>query len=71
MYQCGPCPVAAVRKGDIHIGFDTAFVFSEVNAEVVTWIVEDGDKLTPSGINTSQCVFLVRLVGYSARYFAS
>ncbi|PVD20987.1 hypothetical protein C0Q70_19151 [Pomacea canaliculata] len=28
-FQCGPCPVAAVRKGDINIGYDTAFVFAE------------------------------------------
>lgn len=39
LYQCGPCPVKAVKKGEIHIGYDTAFVFSEVNAEVVHWIV--------------------------------
>ena len=32
--QCGPCPVAAVKKGEIGIGYDTPFVFAEVNADV-------------------------------------
>ncbi|KAK7497706.1 hypothetical protein BaRGS_00011101, partial [Batillaria attramentaria] len=40
MFQCGPCPLAAVKKGEIHIGYDTGFVFSEVNAEVVHWVVD-------------------------------
>nr|KAG5707190.1 hypothetical protein BaRGS_017874 [Batillaria attramentaria] len=30
----------AVKKGEIHIGYDTAFVFSEVNAEVVNWVAD-------------------------------
>ena len=32
--QCGPCPVEAVKKGEIGIGYDTPFVFAEVNADV-------------------------------------
>ncbi|PVD20985.1 hypothetical protein C0Q70_19149 [Pomacea canaliculata] len=51
--QCGPCPVAAVRRGDIDIGYDTAFVFAEVNAEEVNWLVKDGgQKFIPSSVNS-------------------
>ena len=35
--QCGPCPIKAVRKGEIGIGYDTAFVYAEVNADVVNY----------------------------------
>nr|KAG5707194.1 hypothetical protein BaRGS_017878 [Batillaria attramentaria] len=51
VFQCGPCPVTAVKKGEIHIGYDTAFVFSEVNAEVVHWVVEDGDIKNSSSVD--------------------
>ena len=33
--QCGPCPIEAVKKGEIGIGYDTPFVFAMVNADVV------------------------------------
>ena len=33
--QCGPCPIEAVKKGEIGIGYDTPFVYAEVNADVV------------------------------------
>ncbi|KAJ8303138.1 hypothetical protein KUTeg_019534 [Tegillarca granosa] len=35
-YQCGPCPVAAVKEGDVqpeNVRFDAKFVFAEVNAD--------------------------------------
>ena len=37
-YLCGPCPVEAVRTGVIGIGFDTPFVFAEVNADKVNYV---------------------------------
>ncbi|XP_069113215.1 protein-glutamine gamma-glutamyltransferase E-like isoform X2 [Argopecten irradians] len=37
IYVCGPTPVTAVRKGLCDIAFDTAFVFSEVNAGRTIW----------------------------------
>ena len=46
-YQCGPCSVEAVRRGDVGLGYDGAFVFSEVNADVFVY-VED----TKSGVVT-------------------
>ena len=30
LMQCGPAPVQAIKEGSINIGYDTAFVFSEV-----------------------------------------
>lgn len=45
VYCCGPCPVKAVRDGDVGMKYDAAFVFSEVNANLVTWIVyPDGQR---------------------------
>ncbi|XP_045192039.2 annulin-like isoform X2 [Mercenaria mercenaria] len=43
VYTCGPCPVAAVRKGLCRTEFDSAFVFSEVNADEVHW------RMLPNG----------------------
>lgn len=34
MFRCGPASVEAVRKGDVSFGYDTPFVFSEVNADI-------------------------------------
>jgi hypothetical protein len=52
LYQLGPAPVAAVRNGEVRrltlslgirslqvgLGYDTAFVFTEVNADVVVYV---------------------------------
>jgi len=40
LMQCGPAPLAAIKKGHIYIGYDTGFVFAEVNADRVEWIVK-------------------------------
>uniref|UniRef100_A0A8C6XVW2 protein-glutamine gamma-glutamyltransferase n=1 Tax=Naja naja TaxID=35670 RepID=A0A8C6XVW2_NAJNA len=39
MYRCGPAPVKAIRNGDIHLHYDTPFVFSMVNADRVVWLL--------------------------------
>ncbi|KAM3922475.1 protein-glutamine gamma-glutamyltransferase E-like [Leptodactylus fuscus] len=45
VYRCGPTSVIAVKEGDLHVGYDTPFVFAEVNADRVTWIMhKDGTK---------------------------
>lgn len=44
-YQCGPCPVRAIKEGDLEIKYDTPFIFAEVNADVVHWIIQrDGQQ---------------------------
>ena len=50
-FQCGPCPVKAVLTGEIGIGFDTPFVFSEVNADRITYV---RDPSSNSGFRQTQ-----------------
>ena len=38
MHRLGPTSVEAVRRGEIGRGFDTAFVFTEVNADVFVFL---------------------------------
>ncbi|XP_066288397.1 protein-glutamine gamma-glutamyltransferase K-like [Branchiostoma lanceolatum] len=39
VYQCGPCPVSAVKNGQVYLPFDTRFVFAAVNADIMTFQV--------------------------------
>jgi hypothetical protein len=36
-YTCGPCPVYAIKTGQVKIPYDCGFIFSEVNADIVHW----------------------------------
>ncbi|XP_021110631.1 protein-glutamine gamma-glutamyltransferase E [Heterocephalus glaber] len=38
VFQCGPASVIAVREGDVDRNFDMPFIYSEVNADRITWI---------------------------------
>ncbi len=40
MYQCGPAPLVAVRRGDVGLGFDVPFIFTEVNADVCHFVAD-------------------------------
>ncbi|XP_058244165.1 protein-glutamine gamma-glutamyltransferase 2 [Hemibagrus wyckioides] len=51
VYCCGPCPVKAVREGEVGIKYDTPFIFSEVNADMVYWIVHPDGKRTRMSVN--------------------
>ena len=44
MFRCGPCPLKAIKEGDLDIKFDAPFVFAEVNADVIEWEIRDGQK---------------------------
>ncbi|XP_048578578.1 protein-glutamine gamma-glutamyltransferase 4 isoform X2 [Nematostella vectensis] len=45
IFRCGPCPLTAVKNGDVHIPHDTGFVFAEVNGDRCYWMVyENGHK---------------------------
>ena len=46
--QCGPAPIKAIKEGHIYIGYDSNFVFGEVNADRITWICQKSG--TDSGI---------------------
>ncbi|NXT81210.1 TGM4 glutamyltransferase, partial [Zapornia atra] len=39
VFQCGPCPLKAIREGDVYLPFDSKFVYAEVNADKVYWLV--------------------------------
>ncbi|CAG0922034.1 unnamed protein product [Notodromas monacha] len=38
IYQLGPTSVLAVKRGEVGLLYDTPFVFSEVNADVMHWL---------------------------------
>ncbi|NXS57865.1 TGM4 glutamyltransferase, partial [Brachypteracias leptosomus] len=38
-FQCGPSPLKAVKEGDVYLPFDCKFVYAEVNADQVYWLV--------------------------------
>ena len=38
LHRLGPTSVEAVRRGEIGMGYDTAFVFTEVNADVFVFL---------------------------------
>ena len=34
IYQCGPCPLIAIKNGEKDITYDLEFIYSEVSADV-------------------------------------
>ncbi|KAK5871918.1 hypothetical protein PBY51_012658 [Eleginops maclovinus] len=40
VYCCGPSPVKAIHNGETNQKYDTPFVFAEVNADCVDWLVK-------------------------------
>ncbi|KAG5836391.1 protein-glutamine gamma-glutamyltransferase 2-like [Anguilla anguilla] len=45
VHCCGPAPVKAVREGHTDLKYDLPFVFAEVNADRVTWLImADGSQ---------------------------
>ncbi|XP_077160061.1 protein-glutamine gamma-glutamyltransferase 4 isoform X2 [Paroedura picta] len=43
IFQCGPCPVNAIKNGEVYLPYDSKFLFAEVNADRVFWLVKDVD----------------------------
>lgn len=44
-YCCGPAPVKAIKEGELRLNYDIPFVFAEVNADVVYWVLQkDGSR---------------------------
>ncbi|XP_041095383.1 protein-glutamine gamma-glutamyltransferase 2-like [Polyodon spathula] len=54
VYCCGPAPVKAILEGDTDIKHDVPFVFAEVNADKVRWIVGSDGSKQKSSSNTRQ-----------------
>lgn len=44
MFCCGPASVRAIKEGEVDLNYDTAFVFSMVNADCVSWLVHGGKE---------------------------
>ncbi|XP_063315185.1 protein-glutamine gamma-glutamyltransferase E-like [Pelobates fuscus] len=46
LFRLGPSSRKAVKEGDVNLDFDTHFVYAEVNADVVNWLLkEDGSRV--------------------------
>lgn len=49
-FRCGPCPVKAIKEGNLGVKYDAPFVFAEVNADIIHWMLrKDGQhqKVAP------------------------
>lgn len=53
LFCCGPASVKAIREGEIHLPYDTPFVYAEVNADEVIWLFGDGQAQEVLAHNTS------------------
>lgn len=52
VYCCGPAPVKAILNGETALKYDIPFVFAEVNADCVDWLVsEQSLSLTSSTLH--------------------
>ncbi|XP_071429142.1 protein-glutamine gamma-glutamyltransferase 2 [Pithys albifrons albifrons] len=52
VYCCGPAPVKAIKDGDMQLKYDIPFIFAEVNADVVYWVVQP-DGMQKQSIQSS------------------
>ncbi|POI34266.1 hypothetical protein CIB84_001982 [Bambusicola thoracicus] len=55
IFQCGPCPLKAVKEGDVYLPYDSKFVYAEVNADKVYWRVKEENgrkKYTKLGVES-------------------
>nr|XP_006116476.1 protein-glutamine gamma-glutamyltransferase 4 [Pelodiscus sinensis] len=41
IFQCGPCPLKAIKSGEVYLLYDSKFLFAEVNADRVFWLVKN------------------------------
>ncbi|XP_030065145.1 protein-glutamine gamma-glutamyltransferase 4 [Microcaecilia unicolor] len=40
IFQCGPSPLKAIKTGHVHLPHDSKFIFAEVNADRIYWLVK-------------------------------
>jgi len=58
LMACGPCPVKAIKEGNLHVPYDGKFIFSEVNGDKCYWVQNyrgkfELRKVEHSGIGTA------------------
>jgi len=41
LYQTDPCPLVSIKNGEKGVNYDLEFIFSEVNADIRTWVEND------------------------------
>ncbi|KAM4032377.1 protein-glutamine gamma-glutamyltransferase E-like [Anomaloglossus baeobatrachus] len=46
VYRLGPCSQKAVKEGDVHLNYDTPFVFAEVNADIEYYMPDSNGTLS-------------------------
>ncbi|XP_070537091.1 protein-glutamine gamma-glutamyltransferase K-like [Ptychodera flava] len=44
IFWTGPSPLAAIKQGHTYIGYDTGFVFAEVNSDRIEWLCKIRDN---------------------------
>ncbi|KAF4079144.1 hypothetical protein AMELA_G00189670 [Ameiurus melas] len=45
VYRCGPAPVKAIRERQLDMAYDAPFIYAEVNADVIVYIVRQRQVL--------------------------
>ncbi|XP_053452017.1 protein-glutamine gamma-glutamyltransferase Z isoform X2 [Nycticebus coucang] len=53
LFCCGPASVKAIKEGEVHLPYDTPFVYAEVNADEVIWLFRDGQAQEILAHNTN------------------
>ncbi|XP_029445551.1 protein-glutamine gamma-glutamyltransferase 4 [Rhinatrema bivittatum] len=58
VFQCGPSPLTAIKTGEVHLPNDTKFIFAEVNADRVYWLVKmvDGEEKVTQLKEEKSCI---------------
>lgn len=55
-FCCGPCPVTAIKEGNLGVKYDAPFVFAEVNADITYFIVQqDGGRQKVNNFSLDYC----------------
>ncbi|UYV85179.1 F13A1 [Cordylochernes scorpioides] len=67
VYRAGPASLEAIRRGEIGFLYDSPFIFSEVNADIMHWQKDEGSDLGWRKLNTDKyhigrCI-LTKMVG--------
>lgn len=55
VYCCGPASVKAILSGETHIKYDMPFVYAEVNADCVDWLVSE-QSFGPNLVNLTSVI---------------
>ncbi|XP_023370027.1 protein-glutamine gamma-glutamyltransferase Z [Otolemur garnettii] len=69
LFCCGPASVKAIKEGEVHLPYDTPFVYAEVNADEVIWLFRGGQAQEILAHNTSSIgkAISIKMVGSDQR----